>query len=60
MTKNLLYGSIDTAWADHANVRYAFAGVLGNNSEVGDILNANTSWQQTSSVGSAFLRIGNG
>lgn len=56
---NLLHRPINTSRSDHANVRYTFTGILSKDDKVSDVLNANTGRQQSSSVCSAFFRIGN-
>lgn len=56
---NLLHRSIDASRADYANVRHTLTSILREDDEVGDILDADASRQQSSSVRSAFLCIGN-
>lgn len=58
-SKDLLHWSIDASRTDYANVRYTLTSVLSKDDEVGDVLETNAGRQQSSSVRSAFLRVGN-
>lgn len=56
---HLLHRSIDTSRTDYADIRYTLPSVFSEDDKVGDVLNANASRQQPTSVCSAFFRVGN-
>lgn len=58
-SKNLLHRPIDASWTDYTNIRYTLTSILSEDDKIGNVLDADTSGQQSSSVRSAFLRVGN-